>query len=141
MTGRKLSRIEHPPEVVAVDCPSGIDCDTGEAAPVVLKADLTVTMAAVKSGLLKFPAYNYIGDLALVDIGLPGGLSEWESINREVIERGWVAERIPERPLNAHKGTFGTALILAGSFGDHRGAREYSVGVGQWYTRSNLDCA
>jgi len=115
LTGRQLSRFENPPEVVAVDCPSGIDCDTGEAAPVVLKADLTVTMAAVKAGILEFPAYNFVGDLALVDIGLPSGLSEWEGINREVIERAWVAERIPDRPLNAHKGTFGTALILAGS--------------------------
>jgi len=115
LIGRMLSRIENLPEVVAVDCPSGIDCDTGDAAPVVLKADLTVTMAAVKAGMLKFPAYNYVGNLVLVDIGLPSGLSEWEGINREVIESDWVAERIPARPLNAHKGTFGTALILAGS--------------------------
>ncbi len=41
--------------VVAVDCPSGIDCDSGEAAENTLTADLTVCMAAVKEGLLKLP--------------------------------------------------------------------------------------
>ena len=40
------------PLIVAVDCPSGIDCDSGDAAKECLKADLTVCMAAVKQGLL-----------------------------------------------------------------------------------------
>ncbi|MFN2281325.1 MAG: NAD(P)H-hydrate dehydratase [Anaerolineales bacterium] len=115
VVGRHLASSSHPPSVVAVDCPSGVDCDSGEAAPMVLKADLTVTMAAVKAGLLKFPAYNYVGDLQVVDIGLPDGLSAWEGITREVIEADWVAKNIPPRPLNAHKGTFGTVLVLAGS--------------------------
>lgn len=113
--GGFLARSTKPPIVVAVDCPSGIDCDSGEAAPMVLKADLTVTMAAVKAGLLKFPAYNYVGEIQVVDIGLPAGLSPWESVTRQVIESAWVRKNIPPRPLNAHKGTFGTALILAGS--------------------------
>ena len=52
-----LMDAENPPIVVAVDCPSGIDCDSGAAAPECLPAERTVTMAAVKHGLLKFPGF------------------------------------------------------------------------------------
>ena len=47
------SEINH--HIVAVDCPSGVDCDTGEVAEECIPAELTVTMAAIKQGLLKFP--------------------------------------------------------------------------------------
>ncbi len=111
----ELDGLRKKPPIIAVDCPSGIDCDSGEAAQICLRADLTVTMAAVKQGLLRFPAYDYVGDLRLVEIGLPDGLPEVENIRREVIEAEWVKQTLPERPLNAHKGIFGTALIIAGS--------------------------
>ena len=69
-----LEEADEPPFVVAVDCPSGMDCDTGEAADECIPADLTVTMAAVKQGMLKLPAYELVGDLQVVDIGLPDDL-------------------------------------------------------------------
>ena len=106
------------PAVVAVDCPSGVDCDTGEAAPECLPANLTVTMAAVKQGLLKFPAFKLVGDLRVVGIGLPDGgadLAAWQVIRRFVISAEKVKAILPARPLDAHKGTFGTALVVAGS--------------------------
>lgn len=103
------------PVVIAVDCPSGVDCDNGEAAPECFPADLTVTMAAVKRGLLAFPAYEYVGDLELVDIGLKEELNIWRSISRFVVDHEYVNSHLPKRKLDAHKGTFGTALIIAGS--------------------------
>jgi NAD(P)H-hydrate epimerase len=48
-----LKNRDQLPFLVAVDCPSGLDCDTGEIADEALDAHLTVTLAAVKSGLLK----------------------------------------------------------------------------------------
>jgi NAD(P)H-hydrate epimerase len=107
--------LEEPPHVVAVDCPSGVDTDTGEVDPVCIPADLTVTMAAVKQGLLKFPAFACLGELRVVDIGLPEGLESYTAVRREVVFAEDVLTRLPERPLDGHKGTFGTALILAGS--------------------------
>ena len=107
--------LDQPPVVVAVDCPSGIDCDSGAADPVVIPAQLTVTMAAVKQGLLKMPAFQYCGEIRLVDIGLPEGLPELESITRSVLDYDQVQEMIPYRELDAHKGTFGKVLIAAGS--------------------------
>ena len=110
-----LSGAENKPVIVSVDCPSGMDCDTGQVSPECLTADLTVTMAAVKAGILQFPAYEYVGELEVVDIGLPAGLLEYDNITREIIEEEWVLSKLPDRPLDAHKGTFGTSLVVAGS--------------------------
>jgi NAD(P)H-hydrate epimerase len=113
-----LAEMHAPPAVLAVDCPSGIDCDSGEAAPECIPAEMTVTMAAIKAGLLKFPAYNLVGELHLVGIGLPDegeGLKAWNKVTCRVADEGWVRAILPERPLEAHKGTFGTAMVIAGS--------------------------
>lgn len=101
--------------VVAVDCPSGVDCDTGGAANEVIPAELTVTMAAVKQGLLCFPAANYTGKLRVVNIGNLSQTSTWNKIKRTTTNYNSVIKLLPPRPRNAHKGTFGTALIIAGS--------------------------
>jgi NAD(P)H-hydrate epimerase len=104
--------------VVAVDCPSGVDCDSGQAAAECIPAKLTVTMAAMKRGLLRFPAYNLVGRLQTVGIGLkenPPMPDAWERIKRIVPGREWVAQQLPDRPFEAHKGTFGTVLVIAGS--------------------------
>lgn len=110
-----LDTLDEAPLVVAVDCPSGVDCDSGEAADETIHADLTVTMAAVKQGLLKLPAFEYVGELKVVDIGLPNDLSSLKVIQTEVADEDSISALLPERALDSHKGTFGTALIAAGS--------------------------
>ena len=110
-----LDMLDQPPFVIAVDCPSGIDNDTGKAADECIPADLTITMAAVKRGLLKLPAFEYVGDLHVVDIGLPDDLPALDAVKTEVADEMLVFGLLPERPLDSHKGTFGTALIAAGS--------------------------
>ena len=72
-------------------------------------------MAAVKQGLLKLPAFEYVGDLEVVDIGLPDDLPSLKDLKAEVADADSVAALLPERALDSHKGTFGTALIAAGS--------------------------
>lgn len=104
-----------PPFVVAVDCPSGVDCDTGEAAEEVIPAHLTLTMAAVKQGLLKLPAFEFVGELEVVDIGLPDDLESWNALQAEVADWLTVSALLPGRPPDSHKGTFGTAFVTAGS--------------------------
>ena len=110
-----FENMQATPHTVAVDCPSGVDCDSGEAAQETLEAELTVCMAAIKRGILTLPAFEYLGELRVVSIGLPEGLASYEEINRFVVEDKRVREVFPERPLSAHKGTFGKALIIAGS--------------------------
>ena len=80
---KTIIELPEPPVVVAVDCPSGIDSDTGEAAPETIPADFTVTMAAFKQGLFKFPAAKLTGELSLVSIGKPGQIERlpaWQAV-------------------------------------------------------------
>ncbi|MBK7452677.1 MAG: NAD(P)H-hydrate dehydratase [Anaerolineales bacterium] len=131
-----MAELEEPPYIIAVDCPSGVDCDSGEAALECLPADLTVTMAAVKRGLLKLPAFEFVGDLALVDIGLPDDLASFCDLKTEVADLDLVAGLLPERGLDSHKGTFGTALIVAGSI-NYTGAA-YLAGAAAYRSGAGL---
>jgi ADP-dependent NAD(P)H-hydrate dehydratase / NAD(P)H-hydrate epimerase len=130
-----LDGMDEAPLIVAVDCPSGVDCDSGEVADETIAANLTVTMAAVKQGLLKLPAFEYTGDLEVVDIDLPEDLPSLQNLKAEVADPDSVAALLPERSLDSHKGTFGTALIAAGSV-NYTGAAllageaAYRVGAG-----------
>ena len=130
-----LDSLDQAPLIIAVDCPSGADCDTGEVAEQTIHADLTVTMAAVKQGLLKLPAFEHVGELQVVDIGLPADLPSLKELKTEVANEEVVSALLPERPLASHKGTFGTALIAAGSI-NYTGAvilageAAYRVGAG-----------
>ncbi len=134
-TNAAIADLDWPPYVVAVDCPSGVNCDTGEAVQEAIPASVTVTMAAVKQGLVKFPAFDLVGDLRVVDIGLKDEIKSWAEIRHEVADEVMVGEILPERPDNSHKGTFGTALIAAGSV-NYTGAAllagkaAYRVGAG-----------
>ncbi len=109
--------VENRPETlkIAVDCPSGVDCDTGEVSDVTIAADITLTMAAVKQGLLKHPARAYAGEIHGVDIGI-GDVSDHLDVKfPELINETYVVENLPRRPQDGHKGTFGTCFVLAGS--------------------------
>ena len=110
-----LESIEWQPLIVAVDCPSGVDCDSGEVAEECIPADATVTLAAVKQGMLKLPAFDFIGELRVVDIGQLNESKSWQAIKNVVANETLAASLLPDRPSDAHKGTFGTALVVAGS--------------------------
>ena len=110
-----LADLPERPLIVALDCPSGMDCQSGELAPQAIPADLTVCMAAVKVGMLTLPAFDYLGRLEVGDIGLPADLKEWAQIDNRVIDEREVAAALPDRSSASHKGTFGRALIVAGS--------------------------
>ena len=130
-----LDTLDEPPFVIAVDCPSGVDCDSGDAADETVAAHLTVTMAAVKQGLLRLPAFELVGDIEVVDIGLPENLPAWRDVTRLIPDPEWIAGLLPFRAPDSHKGTFGTALIAAGSV-NYTGAAflsakaAYRVGAG-----------
>lgn len=103
------------PDVVAVDCPSGVDLESGEAADETIPASVTVCMAAVKTGLLCFPAYSLAGTIEVVDIGLPEGIKTWEAIRLQTVTDDMVSALLPVRKPDSHKGTFGTVGVVAGS--------------------------
>jgi NAD(P)H-hydrate epimerase len=101
------------PLIVAVDCPTGLETDSGSLDPATVPVDLTVTFAYPKVGLLRFPGADAVGELVVADIGIPPQFAAdvpLEMATPELI-RGW----LPHRSRSAHKGTFGRALIVAGS--------------------------
>jgi NAD(P)H-hydrate epimerase len=101
------------PLVIAVDMPSGLDADTGSVDPRALLADVTITFAHPKRGLMAFPGAAFAGELVVADIGLAPELAQDAPIN--VITAADVARMLPERSSQSHKGSFGSALILGGS--------------------------
>ena len=111
-------RAGEPPLRVAVDCPSGLDCDTGALDPNALPADVTVTFAAAKRGQFVFPGAEAVGELIVADIGLADlKLPALDDIQLTLATDEIAKGLLPARPRNAHKGTFGTAIVLAGSLG------------------------
>jgi len=108
-----VKRTKSKPVLVAVDLPSGLNSDTGEVEPSCPCADITVTFGYPKIGLFSFPGAEKVGKLVIADIGIPRDLAH--DIDVELITGQWVRETLPQRPLNAHKGSFGKVLVIAGS--------------------------
>lgn len=103
------------PAVVAVDCPSGLNCDTGALDRLAFPAHLTVTFAGPKRGHFRFPGAAACGDLVVADIGIEASLPEVAAVKVELATAQYARTLLPQRPADGHKGTFGTALIAAGS--------------------------
>ena len=104
---------------VAVDCPSGLNCDTGALDPLALPADLTVTFAGPKRGHFIFPGATAVGDLIVADIGITPEMVAAVPIDVATLELARAL--LPTRPKDGHKGTFGKILIAAGC-DNYRGA-------------------
>jgi ADP-dependent NAD(P)H-hydrate dehydratase / NAD(P)H-hydrate epimerase len=115
--------------VAAVDCASGLNCDTGALDPHSLAAAYTVTFAYAKEGHYKFPGAAASGTLIVRDIGIDPALIEpiqpapTFALTAENV-RGW----LPQRPRASHKGTFGKVIGAVGSL-RYPGAATLSLGA------------
>ncbi|MCY4539876.1 MAG: NAD(P)H-hydrate dehydratase [Chloroflexi bacterium] len=103
------------PFVFALDCPSGVDCDTGEADTNTLLADATITFIAAKPGLFTFPAARYVGDLIISPLDIPESFPALNAISKSVMVKDKARSILPPRPLDGHKGSFGKLMVVAGS--------------------------
>ncbi len=98
---------------VAVDIPSGVHADTGEVMGTAFQAELTVTFAFAKSGLLLYPGAGYAGEIVVKDIGISphsflGEKPLLYQAGREDLGR------IPSRRADSNKGSYGKVLTVAG---------------------------
>jgi len=104
--------------VVSVDLPSGMSADTQTLIGTCIDASITVTLAAPKLPLVLPPAELRVGKLVVADIGIPLDVIETIDGPRiELLTREEVRELVQPRAPNAHKGSFGHVLIVAGSRG------------------------
>jgi NAD(P)H-hydrate epimerase len=92
-----------------------LDCDTGAVADSAITADLTVTLAAAKPVLLRFPGAASVGEIVVADICGRSDMKELTEVQMELADSKTVRPWLPPRPPDSHKGTFGTAVIAAGS--------------------------
>ncbi len=100
--------------VVAVDIPSGVDGATGAAGGPAVRAALTVTFCRAKPGHYLLPGRLLAGRLEIADIGIPEAIvaDRQTGLWRNVPDL-WLA-RLPQRTPEAHKYTFGHALVVGG---------------------------
>lgn len=103
-----------PPRLIAVDVPTGLDADTGAVDPHTVTADETVALGYAKVGLHVLPGSQFAGRVEVVDIGVPKDAAEG-IVQTELLTRRWAQQHLPERPADAHKGTFGSVMVVAGS--------------------------
>lgn len=103
--------------ILSIDIPSGIDADCGIPEGPAVEADLTATMGLPKTGLISEDAIPYVGNVEVIDIGIPyeyiddiGGSAEAELIDRTDL-------LIMRRDRDAHKGSYGHVLLIGGSKG------------------------
>jgi ADP-dependent NAD(P)H-hydrate dehydratase / NAD(P)H-hydrate epimerase len=113
-----ITAIERSPApVLAVDLPSGLEADTGAVPGPCVTADRTVTFALPKRGLLVYPGRGRVGEIVVVDIGIPRTLLDDPALETHWITAALATGLLPARPADGHKGTFGRAFVLAGSPG------------------------
>lgn len=95
---------------VAVDVPTGIDADSGEAYDIAFRAHVTITVELIKRGMVQYPAREFCGDIHAVLIGIDLGMPMEFSFFDATRERP-----LPRRAVDAHKGRFGRVLVVGGS--------------------------
>ncbi|MBC7375622.1 MAG: bifunctional ADP-dependent NAD(P)H-hydrate dehydratase/NAD(P)H-hydrate epimerase, partial [Frankiales bacterium] len=110
-------------DVVAVDLPSGVDADTGAVRGAAVRADLTVCLGTLKTGLLVGSGREHAGRVELVDIGL-----DLPDPVVQVLEAADVARLLPLAHAGSDKYTRGVVGIAAGSPA-YTGAAVLAVGA------------
>lgn len=98
--------------IIAVDCVSGLNCDTGAVDPTAIAATVTVTFAYAKWGHYQFPGTELTGDLAVIDIGINPALAD--AVKTFVLDEKLIRRWLPPRPDNSHKGTYGKLMAVVG---------------------------
>lgn len=103
--------------VLSIDIPSGLCSDTGQPLGCAIKASKTLTFIGLKQGLLTAKAANYVGKLGLDSLEVPDYVYEAIKPKACVSSRQDIANYLPKRHADAHKGDFGHVLIVGGDYG------------------------
>lgn len=106
------------PQVVSVDMPSGLSSGTEDYGGPIVSADATVTLTAPKLGQMVNPRCDRVGKLIVRSIGTPPALLEDDpQLKLHWLEPREFAALPMQRKPDANKGSYGHALVMAGSLG------------------------
>ncbi len=104
--------------IISMDIPTGLCPNTGNIlGNNCIHADLTVTFALPKVGLVCSQHRQYVGQLEVVDISIPNVLTDNPEIKINLLERKDLKSQFKPRIAPTHKGNFGHVLVIAGSPG------------------------
>ncbi len=106
-----------PATIVAIDLPSGADADSGRLAGPTVRAHRTLTLCRPKPCLVLEPAASHAGPWRVLDIGIPEEAVATEGADLDWLDADAATRLMPLRPRDAHKGTMGHLLAVAGSRG------------------------
>ncbi|MDR7099118.1 NAD(P)H-hydrate epimerase [Lysobacter niabensis] len=106
----------HPAPVLALDAPSGIDCDRGSAPGAAVRASRTLEFIAPKTGLRTGAALNHVGVTALAPLDLAQLVADAPA-SAELLEPAALANWLRPRSRDTHKGSNGRVLCIGGDFG------------------------
>ena len=96
---------------IACDIPSGLN-SLGQITQTAFKADITITMGALKTALLTDIAKDFVGKIKVANLGLPEDIFQIET-NKYLLQKSDL--KLPLRDIkNSHKGTFGHVNIVSG---------------------------
>jgi len=101
--------------LLALDCPSGLNSDTGKLHGATIKASHTISFISAKLGLCTADGPDHCGEIVIATLGLqPERIfkASGRTISRELF-----AAHLQPRPSNSHKGSFGRAGIIGGAPG------------------------
>ena len=110
---RIVNESGHP--VVSLDIPSGLDADTGEVATDAIIADLTLTMALPKRGMLSEEGIRRCGRIKVLDIGIPAHFADEATEFTECTAASDIVKYFPREPFDIHKNSRGHLLVIGGS--------------------------
>ncbi len=110
-----LNSTESP--VFAVDIPSGLNTDTGTVCGICIKATTTVTFGLPKIGQVIYPGIEFVGNLAVADIGIPRVVIDQIAPKHKILLAEDVASSMKHRLPEMHKGGAGHLLVVGGSPG------------------------
>jgi len=107
--------------VVAIDCPSGLNADTGEIANVAIRANLTISFISAKFGLYICDGKDCCGEIRVADLDISAeALNEFSNHYKKISTKSY-KDLLPARLENSNKGSFGS-VALVGGFADMPGA-------------------
>jgi NAD(P)H-hydrate epimerase len=103
--------------IISIDVPSGLNSDNGKVINECIRADHTITLGLVKTGLLMYPGIEFAGKVNVVDIGLPESLVNLDDHLIFYIDQEVIKNMCPKRKPDCHKGSVGRVLVAGGSLG------------------------
>ncbi len=118
LTAALAEQINHSKnKVISIDLPSGIFTDGSSKGHTTVNAHTTLTFQVYKLGLLLAENGPAVGEVVVLDIGLHPGFLKENSFDRQMITPQLIDGIYQPRKPYAHKGSYGHALLLAGSYG------------------------